>query len=132
MLNCYSIGGHIVATGNALFSIQLPRKGTIKKIVWSVALEASVGSATNMAALVQLSKRAAVQYGASFEQPTEILDNVAIGVQSDTAVGSNTCQVNKESNQFFPININDALYIHCAGVLGGGELLVDCLLFVQE
>ena len=131
MLNSYLVSV-VSATSVAsnITSIQLPRKGVIRKISTSF-LWAAIPTAIATLQL-QLSLRAAGQFNANVTSPSQILTHNMFGLLFGSAIGQTALPFNVDAILNYPVNVNDAIYLHGTGSVGSGTYNFTGLIWVEE
>ena len=132
MLNSYMLSVNAIPTiGSNVTNIQLPRKGTIRKITSAFHWTTQPPALANVQ--TQLSTRAAGQFNANVSQPSGILVHQAWEFLFATAVAVSQFVANMESGLAVPVNVNDVIYLHTAGTVGGGGFYAyNALIWVEE
>jgi len=126
MLNSYILGANELTTaGDAIASIQLPRKGVIKRI--DVAVTTVANPSTAGLIQIQASQRPNSNFNAIYNQPS---GSLAFNQQSCVANG--VINIFESFNLACPVNPNDVIYLHSTIAGTGFGYSATYTIWVQE
>jgi hypothetical protein len=130
MLNSYTMGLLLIDDVPYNPTIQLPRKGTIKRVDISFAW--AVKPTGDSYIFAQVTMRPNSQFNGSLNSPTGILGTINTGFIFGTAVGYGPNGTNASFDLSQPVNPNDVVYCFAEGVLVRGKYNLLTTIWVLE